>query len=147
MRIILLKDIKGVGKKFEEKEVSDGHAANFLIPRKMAVSVAGSSAAYVRQLKEQAEKSSGEKAQALAQEIAAISGTTITIKMKANEKGHLFASLTPTKISELLKKEGREIDPEHLDIREPIKAVGTFVVPVKVGEDKETNFTLEVVPA
>ncbi|KKT13974.1 MAG: 50S ribosomal protein L9 [Parcubacteria group bacterium GW2011_GWF2_44_8b] len=56
MKIILLKDIKGVGKKFEEKEVSDGYAANFLIPSKLAVSLAGSSASAIRILKEQDEK-------------------------------------------------------------------------------------------
>ncbi len=55
MKVILLKDVKGVGRKFEEQEVSDGYAINFLIPQKLAVTLTGQSAAQVRQLKEQGE--------------------------------------------------------------------------------------------
>lgn len=57
MKIILLKDVKGVGQRFDEKEVSSGHATNFLIPQKLAVAVSPSTLAMVKQLKEQGEKS------------------------------------------------------------------------------------------
>lgn len=144
MKIILLKDIKGVGKRFDEKEVSDGYATNFLIPRKLAVSLAGSSAATIRALKEGIEKSREKKEETLALNISKLSSTTFQVEMKANDKGHLFASLSKEKISEILKKEGIEINAENISLLEPIKEIGTFEVPVSVGIDKETSFTLEV---
>ena len=147
MKVILLKDIKGVGRKFEEKNVSGGYAANFLIPQKLAVPLAGSSAATVKILKEQEEKSRERERQALNFSISKLSGATFTAKMKANEKGHLFASLSSDRISELLKKEGIEIDAGHIVISEPIKEIGTFEVPISFEEGKEIKFTLEVVRA
>lgn len=144
MKIILLKDIKGVGKRFDEKEVSDGYATNFLIPRKLAVSLAGSSAGTIRVLKEGIEKSREKKEETLALNISKLSGATFKVEMKANDKGHLFASLSKEKISEILKKEGIEINPENISLLEPIKETGTFEVPVSVGGGKETSFTLEV---
>lgn len=147
MKIILLEDIKGIGKRFEEKEVSDGYAINFLVPKKLAVSFSGSSAASIKILKEQEERLREKKKQALDDNIAKVAGTTVTTKMKANEKNHLFASLSAEKISALLKKEGIEIAPEHIRLSEPIKAIGTFEVPIAVGEGKEVKFTLEIIRA
>ncbi|PIP55441.1 MAG: 50S ribosomal protein L9 [Candidatus Zambryskibacteria bacterium CG_4_9_14_3_um_filter_42_9] len=145
MKVILLKDVKGVGKKFEEEIVSDGYAINFLIPRKLAVSVSGPQASAIKSLKEQEEKNLENKRKLFSQNISKISGAIFTVKMKANERGHLFASLTAEKISELLKKDGKEVSSEHINISEPIKTTGTFDIPIAIG-DKETKFKLEVVP-
>lgn len=144
MKVILLKDVKGVGKKYEEKNVSDGYAQNFLIPKKLALSLAGSSASAIKILKEQEEKSREDKREALMDNISRLTDLTITTKMKANEKGHLFSSLSAEKISELIKKEGFEIDAKHIELSEPIKETGTFEVPVSVEGVKGIKFTLEV---
>lgn len=148
MKVILLKDIKGIGKRFEEKNVSDGHARNFLIPQKLVVPANTSSAAQVRTLKEEAEKSRQKAGEVLTESITKISGTTLEVKAKANEKGHLFEKLTAEKISEILKKEKEiSIEPKCFELEAPIKEIGTFEVPILVGGGKRTAFTLEVVRA
>lgn|SRR6185312_1622745 len=142
MKVILLKDIKGVGRRFEEKIVSDGYAMNSLIPKKLAVPA--SEAGQVKTLKENEEKERAGETKRIEEAVAKISGTEVSLTLKANEKNHLFASLSAIKLSEILKKEkGIEIAPQYIVLKQPIKEVGKFEVPVKVGE-RETKFTLEV---
>lgn len=147
MKVILLKDVKGVGKRLEEKEVSDGYASNFLLPRKLAVSTQGSQAVGAKALKEGIEKSRERKDASVARSLAKLSGAHFKVALKANDLGHLFATLSKEKVSDILNKEGIEIEPEHLENFVPIKETGAFVVPVPVGEGKEIKFTLEVVRA
>lgn len=142
MKVILLKDIKGVGKKFEEKNVSDGYAMNLLIPRKLAVPA--SNAGQVKTLIENklAEEASARKH--LEENLQKISGTEIKLSLKANEKNHLFASLNAQKLSEILKKEKNiEISSDLIELENPIKEIGTFEIPVRVGE-KQARFTLTI---
>jgi large subunit ribosomal protein L9 len=145
MKVILLKDIKGVGKRFEEKNVSDGFAMNQLIPKKLAVPA--SNAGQVKTLIENklAEEASTRKH--LEENLNKINGTEITLSLKANEKNHLFASLTAQKLSEILKKEKNiEINPDLIKLENSIKETGTFEIPVRVGE-KQVKFTLVVLRA
>ena len=139
MKVILLKEVKGVGKRFDEKEISNGYAANFLIPKKLAVAVTGSAANTVKALKEKEERERGNKAEAISENISKLKDFVLKISLKANEKGHLFAAIDKEKISELLKKEGIELSPEHIGLKNNIKELGTFEVPVE-----KTHFTLEV---
>lgn len=146
MKVILLKDVKGVGRRFEEKEVSSGYANNFLLPKKLAAALSGSSANTIKAIKEQEEKGRAKREAALAESISKIKGTSIEIAMSANEAGNLFASVTPDKLSKLLKEKGIELDAEHIMLKEPIRKTGTFEVPVSVGEGKETGFALSIKP-
>lgn len=146
MKVILLKDVKGVGKKFEEKEVKSGYATNFLIPKKLVVPLSDNSAGQIEDIKEREEKSKAKEAERVEESLAKLSGLTLTLEMKANEKGHLFASLASNDISRLLKEKGYEIPERYLKIKEPIKEVGAFEVSVAVGEGREVRFTIEVKP-
>src|SRR3989344_2689399 len=140
MKIILLKDVKGVGKKFEEKNIADGYAANFLIPKKLAVSLSDASASAVKALKEQEEQSREKQSQTLTEHLSQMSGLTVTTKKKVNEKGHLFEKINAEKISQILKAEkGIEISPEHILLSEPIKEIGTYEVPISFGENKKAK--------
>lgn len=142
MKVILLKDVKGVGRRFEEKNISDGYAMNFLIPKKLAVPA--SEAGQVKTLKENEEKEQAGESKKIEESLAKISDTEILLNLKANEKNHLFASLSISKLSEILKKEkGIEINPSYIVLKQPIKELGKFEILVRVG-DKETKFTLEV---
>lgn len=142
MKVILLKDIKGVGRRFEEKNVSDGYAMNSLIPKKLAVPA--SEAGQIKVLKENEEKAHAGEAKKVNDAVAKISGTEVQLALKANEKNHLFASLTAHKLSEILKKEkGIDIDASYIMLAQPIKEIGTFDVPVRVG-DKETRFSVVI---
>ncbi|MDR1773804.1 MAG: 50S ribosomal protein L9, partial [Clostridioides sp.] len=125
MKVILLKDVKGTGKKGEMKEVSDGYARNFLIPKKFAI-VADSVA--VKELNEK-NKSQELKTQREYEE-ALILGkemekVTIDIYTKAGEGGRLFGSITSKEVAEQLKKQkGIDIDKRKILLTEPIKTLG-----------------------
>jgi large subunit ribosomal protein L9 len=148
MKVILLKDIKGVGKRFEEKNLSDGYAINKLIPQKLAVAATSAGASQVKALKEQEAANKAGARKKLEESLAQIAGKTITLKMKANEQGHLFASLNADKLSRALQMEQSiYLDPESIELSSPIKSTGTFEVPVRVSEGVETKFTLEIVSA
>lgn len=146
MRIILLKDVKGVGRRFDEKNVADGYAINKLLPQKLAVAANGPGAAQARELKKQAELHKTQDLEKLKAGLAQIAGKKITLKMKANEQGHLFASLNAEKLSRELMGQGIHLSPEHLMLQAPIKQTGTFEVPVWAAQGVETRFTLEVLP-
>lgn len=143
MRVIFLKDVKGIGRRFEEKNVSDGYATNFLIPKKLAVPASGSAAGQIKSLKESEERNKAISEEKLNENISLLSGTEIRVALKANDKGHLFASLNKEKVIELLKEKGVTINSRMIEVDYPIKETGTFEIPVSVG-NKQTHFTLVV---
>src|SRR4051812_33297726 len=106
MKVIMLKDVKGIGKRFEEKVVGDGYAANFLLPKKLAVAATGAAAAQIKNLKENESKHKEAEDKHLSAEVQKLANTTVNIKANANEKQHLFAALTEEKISGILKEKG-----------------------------------------
>lgn len=139
MKVIFLKDVKGKGRKYEEKEVADGYAANFLIPQKLAVAADGPGAAQVKNLKAQDEQARAKRGEALNMKVSKIAGQKIELTMKANDKGHLFQKITAEKLGEILG-----IDADMIELQEPIRETGTFEVPVSVEKGKKTSFTLVV---
>ncbi len=141
MKVILLKDVKGVGRRFEEKNISDGYAINFLIPKKLAVASLSAAAGQVRALMEQEKKSKETQNKTVSENISKLSGTTVEVKLAANEQGHLFASLSKEKIADLIKEKGIEIDASSIDLEQPLKEIGSHTLPIIVG-DKITHFTL-----
>lgn len=143
MKIILLKDVKGVGRKFEEKTVGDGYASNFLIPKKLAVQADSAAAAQIKSLKEGQEKHKAAEDHKLHEEIHKLSGTTINLFENANEQGHLFATVTAEKLSVILKERGVNVPADCILLNHGIKETGTHEVPVRVGS-KETRFTLVI---
>ena len=144
MKVILLKDIKGVGRRFDEKEVSDGHALNFLIPNKLALSVTANSAQQIKILKDKENQKKESHNKKLHDNITKLEDLELVIKTNANEKNHLFASLTKEKISEhLLKDKGIDIPAEFIMLDNPIKEIGAFMVPVSV-DSMKVSFRLQV---
>ena len=130
MKVIFNVDVKGQGKKGEMKEVSDGYARNYLLPRKLAMEAnADNLNAY--KLKEKAKAAQIAKEKAAAQETASkLSG----IQVKAGSAGKLFGSVTSREISEALREQfGIEIEKQKIVQAEPIKSFGTFEVKCKLG--------------
>ncbi len=144
--MVLLKDIPGVGRKGEVKTVSDGHALNFLIPRKLAE--VGTPAALARAERQRKDTASEAKIQEdlLRKNVSALEGVTLEIMGKANEKGHLFSGIHREQIAEELKKQKHlELPPARIVLEQPLKAVGEYQIAVKVGE-KAASFTLVISP-
>lgn len=142
MKVIFLKDVKGAGRLYEEKEVSDGYAQNFLFPKRLAVPATGAAANQIKSLKEGHVKHREAESKKLHEHMERLHGTTLTVKANANNKQHLFAAITADKLSELLKKEGIEV-PSNFIETQSIKELGTFRIPVSI-DGKQTHFTLVV---
>ena len=134
MKVIFNVDVKGQGKKGEMKDVSDGYARNYLLPRKLAMEAnADNLNAY--KLKEKAKAAQIAKEKAAAQETASkLSGIQVKIAAKAGSAGKLFGSVTSREISEALREQfGIEIEKQKIVQAEPIKSFGTFEVKCKLG--------------
>lgn len=144
MLIILKQDIKGVGRKYEIKEVAQGYANNFLIPKKLA-EYAGPGVVKKLQVIRAQEKAEIEiREKLIEKQVEMLKDVKITLKKKTNEKGHLFEKIHTEEIFQALKDQGHiEIDPEFLTTENPIKEIGEHNVSVSVGKN-EAKFTLNV---
>ncbi len=145
MKVILLKDVKGTGKKGEMKEVSDGYARNFLLPKKMAV-VADNQA--VKELKEK-NKSAEIKAQKEYDEAVELGEKmkemNIEIYSKAGDGGRLFGSITSKEIAEQLKKQKNiTVDKRKVLLNEPIRTLGSNFVEIKIHQKVVTKIRVDV---
>lgn len=145
MKIILLQDISGVGRKYDVKNVADGYATNFLIPRKMAQMA---TERLTRQLADEKLKDEEEKKiqeNLMDKNLESLANSKITIKTKANEKGHLFDSVYKPEIARALKEQlNMEIPEEYIELEEHIKSIGLHKVPVNF-KGKKAEISVEVV--
>lgn len=144
MKIILLKDVPKIGRKYETKEIKDGYALNFLIPRGLAVSATESEAKRINIEKMREDKERKVHEDLLLKNITDLNGVSITVKEKANEKGHLFAGLHAEAIAkEIFEQTRLEIEPSFIELKHPIKEVGEHEIAVKAA-GKTVKFTLIV---
>ncbi|HEX7651834.1 MAG TPA: 50S ribosomal protein L9 [Candidatus Paceibacterota bacterium] len=135
MKVILTKDVKKMGRAHETVEVSDGHAINYLIPNKLAVTATSGNkkAAETRKAKVSADKEV--KIKLLAQNIASLAEARIVIKAKANDQGHLYDGIGEPEIAAAAKEQAHiDLPEDAISIERPFKEVGTFEVPVSAGE-------------
>lgn len=144
MKIVLTKDVKGVGKKHDVKTVADGFALNNLIPNGTAVVATPSVMARIELIKKQEDAERKIKEDLLAKNLKSIHNAVIEVSVGANDKGHLFAGLHAADIAPLVKAE-TEIDilPEFIKLDKPIKEVGEHQIDVKV-QGQSATFTLKV---
>ncbi|RDY25508.1 50S ribosomal protein L9 [Romboutsia weinsteinii] len=145
MKVILLKDVKGTGKKGEMKEVSDGYARNFLFPKKMAVVADNTS------VKELNEKNKSQEIKAQKEYEAAVElgkkmeEMNVVIYSKAGDGGRLFGSITSKDIAEQLKKQNQiEVDKRKILLPEPIRVLGSTVVEIKIHQKVVTKVRVDV---
>jgi len=146
MKVILLKDVKGQGKKDEIIEVSPGYAKNFLFPNGLAKegTSVNLNAAKSQKAAEEYKKAT-EKAAAL--ELAQkIKSMTLVIKIKVSETGKVFGSLTSQGIADELQKQGIEIDKKKIVLADPIKMVGRYKVQIKPYAEVSADLIVDVVP-
>lgn len=146
MKVILKQDVKGLGKKEDMVNVSDGYARNFLFPRGLAAEASASNI-NVMNTKKEAEKSKKDRELAHAKELAGKVGqTTVVIKSKAGENGKLFGSITSKDICDKLKADfNLDIDKKKLVLPEPIKSLGTTEVEVKLYPEVSAKLTVKTV--
>lgn len=145
MKVILLKDVKGTGKKGEMKEVSDGYARNFLLPKKMAI-VADNTAVKELNEKNKAAENKAQKEYEAAVELGKkMEEMNIVMYSKAGDGGRLFGSITSKDIAEQLKKQhGVEVDKRKISLDEPIRVLGSRFVDVKIHQKVTTKIKVDV---
>lgn len=147
MKVLLTQDVFNLGHAGDVKTVADGYGRNFLLPRGMAVLATSSALTRAERLKRVAtEKRARDKSDidALAQ---VINGSAFTFTVRAGEKGKLYGSITSTQIAEAIgKKLGSEFDKRKVALREPIREVGTYSVPVRLSADVSPTITVTVQP-
>ena len=145
MKVILLQDVKGKGKKGQMLEVSDGYARNFMLPRKLAVEATADAINTMRMNdKAAAEKAAKERAEAM--EISKqLRALTVTVTCKGGGAGRLFGSVTNQEIADALKaKTGINLDKRKIVISDPIKSVGTYTVTCKLGYEIVAPLTVKI---
>ncbi|MFZ1075784.1 MAG: 50S ribosomal protein L9 [Minisyncoccia bacterium] len=135
MKIVLTKDVKGVGRAHEVLEIADGHALNFLIPKKLAIPATASAIKEAQERKKHVVERKELDTKLVAQNLASLAEARIVIKVKANEKGHLYDAVGESEIRVAAKEQAHVDLPEHsVKLEKPIKELGTFTIPVSFGE-------------
>ena len=133
MKVILLADVKALGKKGDVVEVSDGYARNMLLPKKLGVEATDKNKNDLKLQKAHEEKVAAQKlaeAEAMAGDLDKIK---ITVTMKAGENGKVFGSVSSKEIAQAAKDQHQvELDKKKIQLEEPIKSFGEFTVPIKL---------------
>jgi large subunit ribosomal protein L9 len=142
MQVILLEDIEKLGKKFDIKEVADGYALNFLIPKGMAKKATKETLKWLKFQKENLAKKSEDELKKTQDFASSIDGQEIMLPVKIGEEGQLFESITSQKIAEKLKELGFEVKKTQIDLVEPIKEMGEFPVKIKFEHNLEAEIKL-----
>lgn len=133
MKVILLEDVKSLGKKGEIVNVNDGYARNFILPKKLGLEATGKNLNDLKLQKAHEEKRAKELLEAAQESARSLEGKAVVIKMKAGEGGKLFGSVSSKEIAAAYKEQhGLEIDKKKIQLSDPIRAFGSFEVPVKL---------------
>lgn len=130
MKVILLQDVENLGKKGEVKEVADGYARNFLIPKRLAIIATPKELEKLKREKERLEKRKREEEEEMKKLAEKINGLEIVLKERANPEGNLYGSVNQEKIVELLKTKNFNIPIEKIKLDEPIKKIGEYEIEI-----------------
>lgn len=133
MKVILLQDVKSLGKKGEVVTVSDGYARNMILPKKLGVEATAKNMNDLKLQNQHADKVAQEQLEAAKQMAEDIKDKIVEVKIKAGEGGRTFGSVSTKEISSAIKQQWQmDIDKKKMVLAEPIKSLGTFEVPVKL---------------
>ena len=144
MKVILLQDDKGKGKKGQMLEVSDGYARNFMLPKKLAIEATADAINTMRMNdKATQERIAREKAEALAT-ANKLREMTVVVKAKGGGSGRLFGSVTNAEVADALAKQGVKLDKRKIVLNETIKNVGTYTATCKLGYEINAPLTVKI---
>ena len=145
MKVILLQDVKDIGKKDDIVNVSDGYARNFLFPRKWAME-ATENAVKVVERKREAERRKEAEARAAAEEVAAkLKNKVVVLKVKCGDKGRLYGSATAQEVADAIKSEyGVDVDKRKVEIKEAVRQLGDYEVNVRLYPGVSSKMILRV---
>ena len=145
MKVVLLQDVKGQGKKGEIVDVNEGYARNFLIKKGFAEAATASKINDINQKKAAADYHKAEEIKAMQALAKEINGKLFTVKIKAGLKGKVFGSVTGANISDALQEAGYNVDKKKIVLPQPIKLVGEYEIELKLMEGISSKIKINVV--
>lgn len=145
MKVILLEDVKSLGKKGEIVNVSDGYARNMILPKKLGLEATGKNLNDLKLQNQHAEKVAQENLEAAKKFAEDLKDKKVEVKMKSGEGGRTFGSISTKEISEAAKKQlNLELDKKKMLLKDPIKALGTYEVQIRLHPQVTGTFTVHV---
>lgn len=147
MRVILRREVAGLGRPGDVKDVADGYAQNFLLPRGLAIEATAGELKVLARARD-AKRAKQDRAHADAEELAKrLSETTLIFRLKAGEQGKTFGSITSKDVADALKKEHKiELDRTKVHLVEPLKSLGVHKVEIRLLTDVRANVTVAIEP-
>ena len=146
MEVVLLEDVKALGKKGQIVKVNDGYARNFILPKKLGIEANSKNLNDLKLQKANADKIAAEQLQAAKDLAADLAEKSITLSIKAGEGGKAFGSVSSKEITKAIQDQlGMEIDKKKLVLPEPLKTFGTHEVPIKLHRDVTGKLAVKVV--
>jgi len=145
MKVLFKRDVADVAKAGQVKDVADGYARNFLIPRGLAIAATSSALKQVADLQVVAARHAAEEEQAARELKAKLEAQPVVIEAKAGSQGRLYGSVTTADVASALQKQlGAAVDRRDLDIAEPVRQVGSYQVAAKLPRGVSATLTIEV---
>lgn len=145
MKVILLEDVKSLGKKGEIVNVSDGYARNMILPKKLGLEATSKNLNDLKLQNQHAEKVAQENLEAARNFAEELKDKKVEVKMKAGEGGRTFGSISTKEIAEAAKKQlGLELDKKKMILKDPIKSLGTYEIQIKLHPQVTGTFSVHV---
>ena len=147
MKVILLQDVKDIGKKDDIVNVSDGYARNFLFPRKWAMEATPGATKEVERKRAAQRQREMERRQEADKKAGALRGKVLTMRTRCGSQGRLYGSVTSAEVAVALKEQyGLEVDKRKIELTETVRTVGDSTIIVKLYPEIQAKMTLRVVP-
>ena len=147
MKVVLLKDVKNVGKRDDILTVSDGYARNFLFPQRLAAEATPGALKEIQRKRAAQDAREAEELAAAKQKAESLKGKVITLEAKCGEKGRLYGSVTSAEVAEALEKQhGVKVDKRKVDIGDPIREIGVRTISVWLHAGVTTSMQLDIKP-
>jgi large subunit ribosomal protein L9 len=144
MKVILMTDVPALGHRGETRDVANGYARNFLLPRKLAVPATPANLKNVEHLKRQRAKEEHRALEAAKATATRIDALTLAVTARASEDGRLYGSVSAQDVVEFLEKHQVPVEKRRVQLEEPIKALGEYKVPVRLHGDVTASLTVTV---
>ena len=142
MKVILLKDIKELGKKFDVKEVADGYARNFLLQRGIAKQATPEALQWLKMQNEISSQKAEEELKSTQNLASSLDDLEVSMPVKVGDEGQLFESINAQKVAERLKELGFEVKKSQIKLEEPFKELGEFAVKITLEHNLEAEIKL-----
>jgi large subunit ribosomal protein L9 len=144
MKVILMTDVPALGHRGETRDVANGYARNFLLPRKLAVPATPANLKNVESLKRQRAREDEQALQAAKAAAARVEGLTLAVAARASEDGRLYGSVSAQDLVDFLERHQVPIEKRRILLDEPIKALGDYQVPIRLHGDVTAALTVSV---